>query len=344
MRSFIRMTTQMMSVRVAMVSAGLAMVGLPAEAAYETIFLDGFEASSIDLEHWNPQVYDHDGGAVLVTVEEGGAVRSGKQALRIKLAVDDDTDPGGKHRSELRPRRSSSELSYRAPYGLLHRYAFSLYLPEDWSPDAPEIVAQWHGRPDRDEFGADLEPLRSPPMALRMTYIQVSEEPPSYVPAWEVLLHWDDTRYTPEDKSTVRLVRLTDPTDATGDLGRWVDWVFEVRWSYEPEGKGRVRVWRDGAQVVDYVGPNAFNDDLGPNSKIGIYKWIWPTSSVDLRVAYYDDVSIERQTTALPAVPFGGLVLGSAGLCVWALTMAMGACRRARPMNRDRLRPTPKSD
>ena len=134
----------------------------------------------------------------------------------------------------------------------------------------------------------------------------------------------------------MRLVRLTDPTDATGDLGRWVDWLFEVRWSYEPEGNGRVRVWRDGVQVVDHTGPNAFNDDLGPNSKIGIYKWIWPTPSVDLRVAYYDDVSIERQTTALPAVSVGGLALGSVALVVSALAVRVEARRRGRVSGRVR--------
>jgi hypothetical protein len=275
----------------------------PAQAA-ELVFEDGFESGTIDLDRWNPQVYDVVGGATLVTASGGGPVRTGEYALRIKLE-DDDLDPSGKSRSELRPRSDPGELSYRADFGVPHVYTFSIYLPADWLPDAPEIVAQWHGKPDEDESGEDIEPLRSPPLALRMTYL---EDPPLsgiYVPAWNVVVHWDDLPVTAEDESSVNLVTIVLPIDASPDLGQWVDWRFEVTWDWDPAGTGVVRVEKDGEPLALYVGPNAFNDDTGPNSKIGIYKWNWPPmTNVDLRVAYYDDVRIERTEHDTPSMGF----------------------------------------
>ena len=65
----------------------------PAQAA-ELVFEAGFESGTIDLDRWNPQVYDVGGGATLVTASGGGPVRTGEYALRIKLE-DDDLDPSG---------------------------------------------------------------------------------------------------------------------------------------------------------------------------------------------------------------------------------------------------------
>ncbi|MEE2677524.1 MAG: polysaccharide lyase [Myxococcota bacterium] len=279
----------------------LTLLALPAPvAALESVFADGFESGVIDLEAWNPQVYDVVEGATLVSAPSGAPVRNGQYALRIKLEPTD-LDPSGKSRSELRPRSRPDELAYRAGFGVPHVYTFSLFLPSDWQADAPEIVAQWHGKPDENAAGEAIEPLRSPPLALRTTYL---EQPPlsgNFVPAWNVVAHWDASPQTAEDGSSVHLVTLLPPTDASPDLGQWVDWRFEVTWDWNPEGSGSVRVIKNGQPIAHYAGPNAFRDDQGPNSKIGLYKWTWPTS-VDLRVAFYDEIRIERDTTALSAL------------------------------------------
>ena len=277
---------------------------LPAAVSAELVFEDGFESGVIDTDNlWNPQVYDILNGATLVTASGGGPVRSGEYALRIKLEPED-VDPSGKSRSELRPLSHPQELSYRADYRVPHVYTFSLFIPSDWQPDAPEIVAQWHGKPDQDENGEEIEPYRSPPLALRMTYIEDPLHPGTGVPAWNVVVHWDETAVTPDDENSVHLVTILPPTDASADLGQWVDWRFEVTWDWRPDGAGTVRVLKDGAQVALYSGPNAFNDEEGPNSKIGLYKWLWWTPEIDLRVAYYDDVRIERSALAIPALGF----------------------------------------
>jgi len=301
----------------------------------ELVFEDGFESGAIDRDLWNPQVYDVTGGATLATASGGGPVRSGEYALRIKLE-EADLDPNGKSRSELRPRSYPTEIAYRAAYDVPHVYTLSLYLPPDWEPDAPEIVAQWHGKPDVDEGGEDIEPRRSPPLALRMTYLEDPLQPGSFLPAWNIVVHWDDLPVTTDDTSSVQLVTILEPTDASPDLGRWVDWRFEVTWDWHPSGTGSVRVVKDGEQVALYSGPNAFNDEEGPNSKIGLYKWNWPPdTNIDLRVAYYDDIRIERAAIAVPSLAITTRILLVAMLfllglgsssCVFALSEKRRSC------------------
>ena len=290
-------------------------------AAAEVILEDGFESGGISMDRWTPQVYDAVNGATLVAASSGGPVGSGEYALRIKLEAAD-LDPRGKSRSELIARFDTGEIAYRADYGVPHVYTFSIYLPSDWQPDAAEIVAQWHGKPDEDENGVDLEPFRSPPMALRMTYIEDTPGSGTGVPAWNIVVHWDDSELSTDDPNSVHLVTILPPTDASADLGQWVDWRFEVTWDWRSPGVGNIRVLKDGEQVALYAGPNAFNDDAGPNSKFGLYKWNWLTLSIDLRVAFYDDIRIERTVAAIPA-------LGTAGLALLlGLLFALGLARR----------------
>ena len=277
---------------------------LPCVVSAELVFEDGFESGVIDIDNlWSPQVYDVVNGATLVTASGGGPVHSGEYALRIKLEPED-LDPNDKSRSELRPRSQPNESPYRAGYGVPHVYTFSLLLPLGWQADAPEIVAQWHGKPDQDENGEDIEPRRSPPLALRMSYIEDPLQPGTGVPAWNIVVHWDETPVPPDDMNSVNLVTILPPTDASADLGQWIDWRFEVTWDWRPGGAGTVRVLKDGTQVALYSGPNAFNDEEGPDSKIGLYKWLWWTPEIDLRVASYDDVRIERTVPAIPALGF----------------------------------------
>jgi hypothetical protein len=75
--------------------------------------------------------------------------------------------------------------------------------------------------------------------------------------------------------------------------GQWVDWVFNWRWDWRESGTGRTRVWKQGQLVVDYAGPNCYNDDAGPYVKFGIYKWDWKNREladpVATRLVYHDE-------------------------------------------------------
>ncbi|MFP8873316.1 MAG: polysaccharide lyase [Myxococcota bacterium] len=301
---------------------GSISISIPASANWVEIFEDGFESGEISRDRWNPQVANQEEGIVLAEASQGDPVRTGEFAVRFRLAVTDPADDHGKRRSELRPRRSQAEQAYFADFGRLYRYEFSIRLPEDWSPDVPEVVAQWHGVIDLDSEGNPLEPRRSPPISLRMTFIETPPESGQYIPAWDARVRWDANAYTDFDMSTVTSMNLIDPMDATDDLGVWVDWVFEVRWDWHPDGVGEARVYKDGVLMADYHGPNAFNDEVGPNSKIGLYKWDWAEAGVVLRVAHYDDVRILAEAEEIPIGPWPVL------LAVSLLIVALVTTRR----------------
>ncbi|MDB5446840.1 MAG: putative hemolysin-adenlyate cyclase protein [Phenylobacterium sp.] len=63
--------------------------------------------------------------------------------------------------------------------------------------------------------------------------------------------------------------------------GRW--YRMDVTTRIDPQGAGRLLVWRDGQELVNYAGPFGFNDAVGPYWKFGIYR---STSPGPLRVCY----------------------------------------------------------
>jgi hypothetical protein len=92
------------------------------------------------------------------------------------------------------------------------------------------------------------------------------------------------------------------------DSKEWVDlgaieknaWqYFVVHIKHSSQADGRVEIWRNGTQVVNYTGANMY--DLSnslfhtPNWKLGIYKSDWNGSSVSMtqkRVLYFDAITI----------------------------------------------------
>jgi hypothetical protein len=61
--------------------------------------------------------------------------------------------------------------------------------------------------------------------------------------------------------------------DIAPSVGKWVDWVFRIRWSSSTGG--RITVWRNKQQAVDATGPTMKADTSGPYWKFGIYKSPW---------------------------------------------------------------------
>ena len=228
---------------------------------------DGFENG-----YFRP-LFDYSGdgnttGASIVA----SPVRSGTHAVKIVL----DRSMPNKYRTELQPRGS-----WQAPaFGSTYWYAFSIYLPVNWVSDPQEeIIAQWHGRPDK-LLG---EGWRNPPLAI-------------YLHGDQYILYrrWDSKltggkNYDGTDRAVLGTL--------DGDRGKWTDWVFEITWSYKA-GAGLTRVWKDGVSVYDVQGPNCFNDRAGgPYFKFGIYKWPWKRSGkfiTSRREIYYDDIVVTK--------------------------------------------------
>ncbi len=197
-------------------------------------------------------------------------VRGGKRALEVTLertVIDGRPD----YRTDFWIKGMSKSFKPGETYW----YGFSVQFPADWQPDTQaELFAQWIG----GNGG-------SPPLAIyvRGDEYQVTSRPK----AGDTAKVWWAGPVTP-------------------DRGKWVDWVFEIRWSSAADG--RVRVWKDGRQVVEATGPNMAPVDPAPYFKFGIYKWPWKASEqetpskVTRRVLYFDEIRIGNAQSGREAV------------------------------------------
>ncbi|MGE4564324.1 MAG: polysaccharide lyase [Victivallaceae bacterium] len=197
-------------------------------------------------------------------------VRSGKRALQVTLertVIDGKPD----YRTDFWIKGMSKSFKPGETYW----YGFSVQFPADWEPDTQaELFAQWIG----GNGG-------SPPLAIyvRGDEYQVTSRPKAGDPA---------------------NVLWAGPV--TPDRGKWVDWVFEIRWSSAADGQ--IRVWKNGKQLVDATCPNMAPVDPAPYFKFGIYKWPWKGSTkeapskVTRRVLYFDEIRIGNAQAGRAAV------------------------------------------
>jgi hypothetical protein len=177
-------------------------------------------------------------------------------------------------------------------------YGFSTYLPADWQIDnqASDIIAQWHS-PNDDEYAAG-EPGKSPPLSLFITG-----------DVFKIANIWDPKEVTLDNDPTLgepKGGRVTLWQGSVTDMkGRWVDWVFHVKWNYD--GNGIVQVWKDGQLIVSRTGPNAYNDVGTITFKYGIYKPGWNNSNgsthiVKTRVLSVDELRIGNSASSYAGV------------------------------------------
>lgn len=188
-------------------------------------------------------------------------------------------------------------------------YGFSIFLPSSYvASPVWEIVAQWHDTPDSWTVGR-----KNPPLTISTTRGGEGGR-------WTIHDLWDAEPVAADGSFKI-------DGNKTWDLGpyetnKWTDWVVHVKWSYGSDGI--LEVWKNGAKVVDYVGPNCYNDKTGPYFKMGIYKgWgdrINPADTVSERTVYHDDLRIARgpsatfsdvspgKNVAAPAAPTGLVV------------------------------------
>lgn len=223
-------------------------------------FAEDFESETISDVLWQT-----DGGENCNISIVSSPTRNGHFAAQFKAAK--------KARCELVPHTirgrfgSLKRKIFREPYQQDRWYIFSTYLDEPWERHKTnEVLAQWHASPDpiiASEEG------RGPPLALRVidNYFRISY-------GW-------DAKFRSTEKHIAKYTLWYAPLET----GKWIDWVFQVRWSYEDDGL--VRVWRNKELIVDYAGPNAYNDLRGVYLKLGIYH---PRPE---RTVVFDDIFID---------------------------------------------------
>lgn len=196
-----------------------------------------------------------------------GVIKADDAALRFELRQ-------GECYADLFGKTSfRAEVNTRGfpPLGSTNRYAFSLLLPHDFPVEENRLVlVQWHGA-DKKYLG---EPSRSPALAFRYSRGKFS------------ITSRHSTDRIVRDPGAVPS-RVLFETDQFA-LGTWHDFIVQAKWSCQHDG--RVDVWWNGHQVVQYSGPVGYNDDFGPYFKFGLYR----DDSAMTYVAYFSQVKMEQ--------------------------------------------------
>jgi hypothetical protein len=251
-------------------------------------FTDSFN-SGVLADQWETSELPDDQALTFVTTP----VRAGKYAVKFNLDYNDRV--GSSCRAELR-------LPSQPQLGE-NWYGFSIYIPTGYTPDTEyddECVAQWHNIPDTN-LG---ESWTQPPIMLIL----------SSGGYWTINRMWDPAKVTPSDPADYVTAQTEwyeigrdTGTQYTADCGRWVDWVFHIKWGWLASQNPILEVYKDGELVFERNGqPNTSNDKKGPYFKIGIYKtkWINATTapSINNRVIYHDEVRIGDKNSSFKAV------------------------------------------
>jgi len=232
---------------------------------YMTDYKYGFEDGLQDLyrvSHNNPWA---------ITLDSS-IVRFGKSSVRFEVRK-------GDYRVNKRGEKSSrAELSNEKPalMGKEYWYASSIFIPKDFPIENNRLViGQWYPTDDEGEKS------RRPVMAMRFVngkfYITIRTS--------------SEKIMVPNDGKEVIIYETKK-----FQLGRWNDFIFNVKWSYK-EG-GFVNTWLNKQQIANYKGPVGYNDELGPSFQFGIYR----DETDKTYVLYFDEISQgpTRKSVELP--------------------------------------------
>ncbi|MEM9537655.1 MAG: DUF4347 domain-containing protein [Cyanobacteria bacterium P01_E01_bin.45] len=194
------------------------------------------------------------------------------QVLRFDLRRNDPIS-NNRHRAEVIPRIPNENIRF----GQAYTYSFRTFFPRDYERDSSgETIFQFNARPDQN-LG---ENYRRPPVALR---IQDGR--------FQLLQRSDADRVTNTRQEGTFRERSTSLGNV--QLGQWIEWRVEVRWSHR--GDGEFRLYQNDNLVVNQTGANTYNDRIAPFAKLGIYKSDWTArpqrSNTTRRVFFADDFS-----------------------------------------------------
>lgn len=248
--------------------------GFSAPPSYRTPFYDGFESGNKN-GYWDSELPSASSGKAVKT-----RASTGSYSFRMELNKSDPVVAGNK--------RAEISLNTEKPLEE-HWYGVSIYLPADadeyYSDDenSPESLLQWHNYPD---IGEDWT---SPPLSL------ITQNGNYYISRC-----WDDAPITSDDQIDKKgYTGLYDLGSYHKDMGKWVRWVFHIKWGWSADQDPITEVYKNGIKVLELNGlPNTTNDKKGVYLKVGIYKWDWnlasSLSTLARRVVYYDNIAIDN--------------------------------------------------
>ncbi|PSR54626.1 hypothetical protein AHMF7605_14475 [Adhaeribacter arboris] len=205
--------------------------------------------------------------------------RRGSNAVRLELRRNTD---------QIR-----SEISLAGETKRERWYGTSLYLPgNDWDSDLNadgwDIITQWHAREDKGE------PSRLPPISLVVSKGRLG-----------LVVYWATREKN--TNATISGKKIFDLGQVEKD--KWLDLVYHINFSHKSDGE--LVVWKNGVKVIDYTGPNSYNDKYLPYFKAGIYKRKW--YKISKRVLYIDEVRVGNgNATYKDVAPYGSVIVNPA--------------------------------
>ena len=219
-------------------------------APLETVHLD-FESGTFD--GWSIKRLAGPHSAVI----QSDVVRVGTRACRFELRPEDYVSEG--HRAELRD-------PFNAVWETEVWYGFSTRLSAEHPLPAGIgcVLAQWH---DQAKLG---DPSGKPPIAIRFRdgTLRITGAYGKFA--------------SPDPDIRYEFASLPD-----FPAGVWHDFVFRVFWSRH--GASEIEAWLNGAPILDWRGPLAYeNEAEGPYFKLGVY---WAPPGPDPVVVYHDNYS-----------------------------------------------------
>jgi len=250
------------------------------------LFNADFETGNLSQWPSREMCCSHSGNAV------SDVVRGGNYSMRIELRQSDRKVANG-HRSEVH-QGVHGAANYGIRMGNEYWYGYSTYIPANWdfsgSSGSFVVIAQWHSVPD---FGAGDDWPGSPPLAVKMnndSYRIVYRCDPNFV----------HTGGTP----TAKFIQVNGQSTfrATGDAGKWTDWVWNIKWDYQ---NGFIKVWKDGVLLGEVNGCVTYNDAEAPYWKMGIYQ---SASQRFPRILYHDEFRIGDANSSYNEVAPNGSV------------------------------------
>lgn len=258
----------------------LLLICQPTIARAGLLFSTDFEEQRIDAN----QLYTLDAlccahSAVIVN----NPVRAGNYAVKVTLNSDDAgnifwtyTNPA--KRAELRWYNIGPKTGSERWFGI------AMYVDPSWVDHTSDpngtILLQIHGT--QSDPG---EAAHSPQFAIIITRDN----------RWNVNTLYDTNAIT----TSATLGKIVRDVGAV-TKGVWINWVIHAKWRYD--STGLLEVWKDGNKVVNYTGPNTYNDNPAQQALMafGIYKsWygLQQPSPRDTLIMYYDQVKIGDESS-----------------------------------------------
>lgn len=212
---------------------------------------------------------------------------SGRRAVKLSIDRNKNRVP---YRSELVPFKLPEQYftkSNKAKYGYEYLYSINIFLPKDWKFSKAGItILQWHEYADFD-LG---ETWRNPPLKLEI------DSGSSGIGRNYFVWHRGDSKKITGTNGPYEVSECIEVGNIKDDLGKWTNWLFKVKWSFEDNGY--LFVYKNGKEIISRNNiKNTYFDKHGPYWKFGLYIPAWKNSALPKGqsyhyTAYFDSVLI----------------------------------------------------